>query len=165
MEKPSSKTPLILQSCVTPSQTLAEKTLEIWLSQSCALSSGKKRHICVATTSQSPNLASLSATPPLRVKRHEPQARHRALGNPAAATALSQVEVNPGLSPKRLQLQLGAWYRHIPNSLLGCSMRRRQRQLGDVLRSLPPCSFDGEITQQHPSILHLLAYTATAAHV
>lgn len=60
----------------------------------------------MAITSQSPNLASLGATPPLRVKRHEPQARHRALGNPAAATALSEVEVNPGVTLKRLQLQL-----------------------------------------------------------
>lgn len=114
--------------CYPPSfpQTLAERTLEIWLSQSCSLSSGKRRHICVAITSQSPNLASLGATPPLRVKRHEPQARHRALGNPAAATALSEVEVNPGVTLKRLQLQLWAWYRHIPSSLLGCCMRWRQ---------------------------------------
>lgn len=92
-------------------QTLAEETLEIWLSQSCTLSSGRKRHICVAITSQSPNLASLSAAPPQQVWRHEPvdAASSKALGTwQPNCSQFHEVQVNSGASPKGLQLQLSA---------------------------------------------------------
>lgn len=44
-------------------QALAEETLKTWISESQTLLSGKKRQICVAIPSQSPNPAGLG-TPP-----------------------------------------------------------------------------------------------------
>lgn len=44
-------------------QALAEETLESWISESQTHPSGKKRHICVAVPSQSPNPAGLGAPP------------------------------------------------------------------------------------------------------
>lgn len=44
-------------------QALAEETLETWISESQTLPSGKKRRICVAVPSQSPNAAGLGVPP------------------------------------------------------------------------------------------------------